>query len=69
MGKGVSPGTKPLGPGGAYVVVVALNGPDDRPDLGTVRAFLATAAQGVSYDQGVWRKCRDMVLDSPADPP
>ncbi|WVQ80557.1 allantoicase [Cryptococcus sp. DSM 104549] len=39
---------------GAFVVVAALNGEDDRPDLSTLRAFVATAAQGVSYDEGIW---------------
>nr|ODN79211.1 allantoicase [Cryptococcus depauperatus CBS 7841] len=39
---------------GAYVIVAALNGEDDRPDLTTVRAFLATAAQGVNYNKGSW---------------
>ncbi len=56
MGKGTLPGLKPLALDGAYLVVVALNGKDDRPDVGTLRAFLATPAQGVSYDQGVWRE-------------
>jgi allantoicase len=55
MGKGASPRLTPLAKGGALVVVVALNGPDDQPDPNTLRAFLATAAQGVSYDMGVWR--------------
>ncbi|WRT67625.1 allantoicase [Kwoniella shivajii] len=41
-------------PPGSYIVVVALNGTDDKPDLKTVRAFLATAAQGVSFDAGTW---------------
>ncbi|WVF69308.1 allantoicase [Kwoniella sp. CBS 6097] len=50
----------PLGRGpntpapGAFIVVVALNGADDKPDLKTVRAFLATAAQGVTFDRGIW---------------
>ncbi|KAG9005240.1 Allantoicase [Tulasnella sp. JGI-2019a] len=42
------------GPGRAYLVIVALNGGDDKPDLSTLRAFVATTAQGVSYSQGVW---------------
>ena len=42
--------------GGAYVVIGCLNGKDDNPDLSTLRAFLATSSQGVSYDQGIWRK-------------
>lgn len=56
MGKGVSPGTEPLPAGGAYIVVAALNGKDDKPDLDTVRAFLVTPAQGVSYHPGIWRE-------------
>jgi allantoicase len=55
MGKDVSPGTEALPEGGAYIVVAALNGKDDRPDLNTIRAFLVTAAQGVSYHAGIWR--------------
>lgn len=39
-----------------YLVVVAKNGEDDQPDLGTVRAFMATTAQGVVYDTAVWRE-------------
>lgn len=39
-----------------YLVVVAKNGEDDRPDLKTTRAFVASTAQGVVYDAGVWRK-------------
>ncbi|KAK8858443.1 allantoicase [Kwoniella newhampshirensis] len=39
---------------GAFIVVVALNGADEKPDLSTVRAFIATAAQGVSFNQGTW---------------
>lgn len=42
--------------GGAYVVIGCLNGKDDKPDLGTLRAFLATSSQGVSYGQGIWRE-------------
>ena len=42
--------------GGAYVVIGCLNGKDDKPDLSTLRAFLATSSQGVSYDEGIWRE-------------
>ncbi|WP_434045267.1 MULTISPECIES: ureidoglycolate lyase [Sorangium] len=35
-----------------YLVVVALGG--DRPDLGTLAAFIAHGAQGVTYRPGVW---------------
>ncbi|RCH84305.1 Allantoicase [Rhizopus azygosporus] len=37
-----------------YLVVVALNGIDDRPDLSTIKAFIATSTQGINYRQGVW---------------
>ncbi|KAJ1920330.1 Allantoicase [Tieghemiomyces parasiticus] len=37
-----------------YLVVVALNGKDDRPDVSTLRAFVAHRWQGVSYRPGVW---------------
>ena len=54
----------PMGPGGegltdpgtSYLVVVAQNGGDDRPDLKTLRAFLASSSQGIVYDTGIWRK-------------
>ena len=39
-----------------YLVVVAQNGLDDKPDLGTMRAFIATSAQGIVYNTGIWRK-------------
>jgi allantoicase len=42
--------------GRAYLVVVALNGQDDKPDLQTLRAFVAAASQGIVYNTGVWRK-------------
>ena len=56
--------------GRAYLVVVALNGEgkhrgdstlkcsrfglDDKPDMCTLRAFVASTAQGVVYDTGIW---------------
>src|ERR1700691_5009437 len=43
-------------PGNSYLVVVAKNGPDSKPDLKTLRAFVATAAQGIMYNTAVWRK-------------
>lgn len=55
--------------GGAYVVIGCLNGKDDKPDLSTLRAFLATSSQGVSYDEGIWRECtftvywRELMVD------
>ena len=39
-----------------YLVVVAQNGKDDKPDLETMRAFIATSAQGIVYNTGIWRK-------------
>jgi allantoicase len=41
-------------PGRVYLVIVALNGADDKPDLSTLRAFVATTSQGVTYGTGVW---------------
>jgi len=50
----------------AYLVIVALNGADDKPDLMTLRAFLATTAQGISYHAGVWH--HPMIsLETPID--
>ncbi|KJE97700.1 ureidoglycolate hydrolase [Capsaspora owczarzaki ATCC 30864] len=37
-----------------YLVIVARNGADDRPDLTTLAAFIATNTQGISYDAGCW---------------
>jgi allantoicase len=43
-------------PGKLYLVVVAKNAEDGGPDLGTLRAFVASAAQGIVYDTAVWRE-------------
>ncbi|KAF8577107.1 Allantoicase [Ramaria rubella] len=43
-------------PGRAYLVIVALNGEDDRPDLKSLRAFIASSSQGIVYNVGIWRK-------------
>jgi len=40
--------------GRAYLVVVATNGDDDKPDLETLRAFVAHTGQGIVYNRGVW---------------
>eukprot|EP01137_Pigoraptor_chileana_P009672 Opistho-2@58271 len=37
-----------------YLVVVALNGRDDKPDLSTLGVFLASATQGINYNAGCW---------------
>ena len=42
----------PLGQNGAYLVVVAHG--DSEPDLTTIRAFIATPQQAVTYRPGVW---------------
>jgi allantoicase len=57
-----------------YLVVVAKNGPDDRPDIGTLRAFVARGNQGITYNTGIWRtQCpiytSQAVLNSHADQP
>jgi len=44
-------------PGSRYLVVVAHNGgSNDKPDLSTLRAFIASAAQGIMYNTAVWRE-------------
>ncbi|KAJ1660486.1 Allantoicase, partial [Coemansia sp. RSA 25] len=37
-----------------YLVIVAENGPDDRPDLSTIRAFAASSTQGINYKANSW---------------
>ena len=37
-----------------FIVVVAPNGADDKPDEAHLRAFYARADQGVNYHAGVW---------------
>ncbi|KAH9954136.1 allantoicase [Russula dissimulans] len=49
-----------------YLVVVAKNGQEDRPDLGTLRAFAARGNQGIVYNTGVWHQPMT-VLDGPMD--
>lgn len=43
-------------PSRRYLVVVAHNGSDDQPDTQTLKAFLASSAQGIAYNPGTWRK-------------
>jgi allantoicase len=62
MGKG--PGEGLADPGCAYLVVVAKTAEDGRPDLTTVRAFVANASQGIMYNTAVWRECF-VVPDNP----
>ena len=55
MGRGN--GDEALGdPSDKYLVVVAKNGSDDKPDIQTLRGFVATAAQGIVYEAGIWRE-------------
>ena len=53
----------------SYLVVVALNGPDSQPDLKSLKAFLASTAQGISYKAGIWRKqfCSLFAMNSSND--
>jgi len=37
-----------------YLVVVAKSGPDNKPNMKSLRAFLASSSQGVLYDAGTW---------------
>lgn len=37
-----------------YLVVVALNGKDDKPDMSTMKAFIASNVQGINYAPGIW---------------
>jgi allantoicase len=37
-----------------YLAIVAQNGKDDKPDLSTLRAFIAEKGQGITYFPGTW---------------
>ncbi|KAF9653807.1 allantoicase [Thelephora ganbajun] len=50
----------------SYLVVVAQNGKDDKPDLEIMRAFIATSAQGIVYNTGIWHHPM-AVLEKPLD--
>lgn len=39
---------------GRYLIVVAHNGADDRPDLSTLTSFVASASQSFAYRPGIW---------------
>ncbi|KII92835.1 hypothetical protein PLICRDRAFT_51175 [Plicaturopsis crispa FD-325 SS-3] len=43
-------------PGDSYLVVVAKTAEDGKPDLGTLRAFTASAGQGIVYNTAVWHQ-------------
>ncbi|CAK9784156.1 hypothetical protein CC85DRAFT_324978 [Cutaneotrichosporon oleaginosum] len=59
-------GETPLAPGGTFLVVVADNGPDDRPDPATVKSFIMESGTGLNYRAGVWHH-PVLVLDAPLD--
>jgi allantoicase len=59
-------GEAPLSPGGTFLVVVADNGPDDRPDPATLKAFIMESGSGLNYRAGVWHH-PVLVLDGPLD--
>ncbi|KDE05928.1 ureidoglycolate hydrolase [Microbotryum lychnidis-dioicae p1A1 Lamole] len=39
---------------GGMLVMGALSGEDDKPDLNSLRVFLSSPSQGLSYNEGVW---------------
>ena len=47
-----------------YLVIVCLG--KDRPDLSTLRAFLASSAQGITYKPGIWHHPL-VAMDTPTD--
>ncbi|KDN53484.1 Allantoicase [Tilletiaria anomala UBC 951] len=50
-----------------YLVIVALNGKDDKPDLSTLTAFHAQTTQGISYHPGVWHHPMVALGSAPTD--
>ncbi|KAF9482161.1 allantoicase [Pholiota conissans] len=54
MGRGTGEGL--ADPGDRYLVVVAHNGSDEKPDMKSLKAFIATAGQGISYNAGIWHQ-------------
>lgn len=56
MGGAVRHGDALEDPGSEYLVIVAKSGADGKPDLTSLRAFLASAAQGIVYDTAIWRE-------------
>ncbi len=49
-----------------YLVIVAPTAADGRPDWNGLRAFVATAGQGINYAAGTWHH-PFTALDAPAD--
>ncbi|EJU04387.1 allantoicase [Dacryopinax primogenitus] len=55
MGRTAHPeGEEALSPNGYYLVAVAETGEDDKPNLSTLKAFVASTSQGVMYNQNTW---------------
>lgn len=48
-----------------YLVIVALNGQDDKPNLSTLRAFYASTGQAITYTAGVWHHPMIALGDKP----
>lgn len=48
-----------------YLVIVALNGADDKPDLSTLAAFYASTGQAITYGPGVWHHPMIALGDKP----
>ncbi|KAI0930256.1 hypothetical protein AcV5_007017 [Taiwanofungus camphoratus] len=66
MGAGQSFDDTLTTPGTSYLVIVAKNGEDDKPDMQSLRAFIASAGQGIVYNTGIWHHPM-AVLDRPMD--
>ncbi|KAH7911990.1 galactose-binding domain-like protein [Hygrophoropsis aurantiaca] len=56
MGGGPAGGEALNDPGEAYLVVVAQNGSSDKPDIASIRAFIANAGQGIMYKTAIWHQ-------------
>jgi allantoicase len=59
-------GEDALGRGGSFLVVVAENGKDDRPDPATLKTFTMEAGTGLSYKAGTWHH-PVLILDDTLD--
>ena len=53
----------PMGPA-RFVVAACRPGPDGKPDLATLRGFLAAGKTGICYDRGIWH-LPITILDGP----
>jgi allantoicase len=55
-GEGESVAARDLVSAGFETLTDGAPGEDDKPDLSTLRAFVASTTQGISYGAGVWRE-------------